>query len=70
MTPITIDWYKIPNIKTSRYVFMLFFYRFTMAVLRPSQSSSAAPVMRDSEKEFSDDDDENSPLNQDIYGGR
>ncbi|XP_065208101.1 chitin synthase chs-2-like isoform X5 [Planococcus citri] len=41
-----------------------------MAVLRPSQSSSAAPVVvRDSDKEFSDDDDENSPLNQDIYGG-
>lgn len=42
-----------------------------MAVLRPSQSSSAAPgLIRDSDKEFSDDDDENCPLTQDIYGGR
>lgn len=55
----------------------MFFFRTIMAVLRPSQSSSAAPVMRDgvpilrdSDKEFSDDDDESTPLHQDIYGGR
>ncbi len=42
-----------------------------MAVMRTSHcNTDGGPVFRDSDKEFSDDDDENSPLTQDIYGGR
>lgn len=38
--------------------------------LRPSHVAVDGAIYRDSDKEYSDDDDENSPLNQDIYGGR
>lgn len=42
-----------------------------MATLRASHCSADVGVgFHDCDKEFSDDDDENTPLTQDIYGGR
>lgn len=40
--------------------------------LRPSHGALDGAMMyhRDSDKDYSDEEDESSPLNQEIYGGR